>query len=201
MKISSRDRRQRSAQASLLQHKSHTTSNLPPLTFSKSQGIFIRDLVKSDAHFLVVGGKAMQAIGIERKTMDLDVWISRNARTAESVFSALKKLCGAPDVFRERLCEPNIRVAIPNEQHPEIDVLTSIGDLSFEEMYSAATEVTWRTYLLRIPKRDDLIRIKQVTITSIEGRIAAGQWNAASIEEARRVIIRDQRDIELILQR
>ncbi|MEX3694203.1 nucleotidyltransferase [Paraburkholderia sp. BR14263] len=165
------------------------------------QGLFIRDLASSGARFLVIGGKAMQALGIERDTVDVDIWVSRDEPTVESVFVTLKRFCGAPDVFRERLREPNIRVPIPSERDPEIDILTSIGDLSFDETYGAADEVAWQKLVLRVPNLDDMIRIKQVAIASTEGRIAAGEWNAAGVEEARRGIARDERDIALLRQR
>lgn len=143
----------------------------------------------------------MQFLGIERETADLDIWVSRDEPTVESVFVTLKRFCGVPDVFRERLREPNIRVAIPSERNPDIDILTSIGELSFDETYGAANKVAWQKLVLRVPNLDDLIRIKQVAIASTEGRIAAGEWNAAGIEEAQRGISRDEGDIALLRQR
>jgi hypothetical protein len=142
----------------------------------------------------------MQALGIERDTVDVDIWVSRDELTVESVFVTLKELCGAPDAFRERLREPSIRVPIPNERDPEIDILTSIADLPFDETYGAANDVTWQKLLLRVPNVNDMIRIKQVAIASTESRIAAGEWNAAGVEEALRGITRDEQDIALLRQ-
>jgi hypothetical protein len=143
----------------------------------------------------------MQAVGIERETTDVDIWVDRDDETAERIFATLKKVCGAPDVFRERLRNPNVRVPIPTEQNPEIDILTSIGDLSFDEIHRAANDIAWQSAVLRVPRIGDLIRIKEVAIASTERRIAAGDWNAAGVEEARRGIARDQRDIDLLRQR
>lgn len=172
-----------------------------PIDLPEMQGLFVRDLARSGARFLLIGGKAMQAVGIERETNDVDIWVDRDDETAERVFAMLKKVCDAPDVFRECLRNPNVRVPIPTEQNPEIDILTSIGDLSFDEIYRAGQDIAWQSTVLRVPRIDDLIRIKEVAIAFTEERVAAGEWNAAGIEVARRGIARDQRDIDLLRQR
>jgi hypothetical protein len=171
------------------------------IDLSKMQSLFVRDLAMSGARFLLIGGKAMQAVGIERETTDVDIWVDRDDETVECVFSTLKKVCGAPDIFRERLRNPNVRVPIPTEQNPEIDILTSVGDLSFDEIHRAAEEISWQSIALRVPRLGDLIRIKEVAIASTEKRIVGGEWDAAGIQEARRGIARDQRDIDLLRQR
>lgn len=186
-------REQRVAQAH--QKYAKTSIDLPNM-----QGHFIRDLASLGARFLVIGGKAMQAVGIERETFDVDIWVARDEETVERVFSTLRRVCGAPEVFRDRLRNPNVRVPIPNEQSPEIDILTSIGDLSFDEIHREASGIAWQSLVLRVPSIGDLIRIKEVAITSTEARIAAGEWNAAGIENARRGIARDQQDIDLLRQ-
>lgn len=187
-------REQRVAQAI---HRSAPSS----IGLPRMQGLVVSELARSGARFLLIGGKAMQSVGIERETTDVDLWIARDDETAECVFATLRKVCGAPDVFRDRLRNPNVRVPIPTEKNPEIDILTSIGDLSFDEIYDAANAISWQSTVLRVPRIDDLIRIKEVAIASTEGRIAAGEWNAAGIDEARRGIARDRQDIGLLRRR
>lgn len=200
MKLLSRSRRQRSAQASVQSRIRRDVNTHTSIDLSKTQGLFIRALASSGARFLVIGGKAMQSLGVERNTVDVDIWVSRDELTVESVFLTLKEFCGAPAVFRERLREPSIRVPIPSERDPEIDILTSIADLPFDETYGAAIDVTWQKLVLRVPNVNDMIRIKQIAIASTDSRIAAGEWNAAGVEEARRGIARDEQDIALLRQ-
>lgn len=187
-------REQRVTQA--IQRSAPSSIGLPGM-----QGLVVTELARPGARFLLIGGKAMQAVGIERETTDVDLWIGRDDETVECVFAMLQKVCGAPDVFRDRLRNPNVRVPIPTEQNPEIDILTSIGDLSFDEIHDAAIDIAWQSTVLRVPRINDLIRIKEVAIASTEGRIVAGEWNAAGIEEARRGIARDRQDIELLRHR
>ncbi|MGF6604600.1 hypothetical protein P3T23_009356 [Paraburkholderia sp. GAS448] len=172
-----------------------------PLELSPMQGYFVVELAKSGALFLVIGGKAMQTFELDRPTDDLDLWISRDDHTTDRVYAALQKFCGAPAEFRERLRAPNVRVPIPTEANPEIDILTSIDGMEFENVNRAARDVVWKTIVLRVPSSDDLIRCKQIAIASTEARIASGEWNPAGVEEARRGITRDERDIELLRQR
>jgi hypothetical protein len=184
-------RAQRVAQA--IQRSPRALIDLP-----KMQGIFVRELANSGARFLVIGGKALQAVGIERETVDVDIWVARDDETTERVFATLKKVCRAPDIFLERLRSENVRVAIPSEQNPEIDILTSIGNLSFDDVYEAASEVMWQLTALRVPSIDDLIRIKEIAIESTEERVAAGEWDDAGVEAARRVVARDRQDVDLL---
>ncbi|MDG0024936.1 hypothetical protein [Trinickia sp. Y13] len=179
--------------AQAIQKNARASINLPNM-----QGPFARELARSGARFLVIGGKALQSVGMERETVDLDIWVARDEKTVERVFATLKKVCGAPDIFLERLRSENVRVAIPSEHNPEIDILTSIGDLSFDEVYGAANEVTWQLTALRVPSVGDQIRIKEIAVASTEARIVAGEWIDAGVEEARRVIARDRQDIDFL---
>lgn len=172
-----------------------------PIDLTKMQSFFVKDLAMSGARFLLIGGKAMQAVGIARETADIDIWIDRDEETGDHVFAILKKFGDAPDVFRERIRHPNIRAPIPSEQNPEIDILTSIGDLVFDEIYRSGRDIQWQSNVLRVPRVDDLIRIKEVAIVSTEERIARGEWDAAGMEVARRGIARDRQDIDLLRQR
>lgn len=172
-----------------------------PLDLSNRQGRFVRMLGASGVRFLLIGGKAMQATGIERETRDLDLWVDRDEVTSERVFAALKKLCGASNVYLERLRTPNVRIPVPNEHNPEIDILTSIDGLSFDEIYREALAIRWESFELRIPSIHDQIRLKERVIASTEERMANGEWNDAGIQEAKHAIARDRRDVDLLRQR
>jgi hypothetical protein len=139
-------------------------------------------------------------LGVNRPTDDLDLWISRDQRTTDQVYAVLQKFWGVPAEFQERLRAPNIRVPIPNEANPEIDILTSIDGLEFEDVSRAAREVVWKRSVLKVPCADDLIRSKQIAIASTEARIASGEWNPAGVQDARRGVARDERDIQLLRQ-
>ncbi len=174
-----------------------------PLTrlglMTKVQRRFILAMNQAGARYVVIGGKAMQGLGIHRPTHDLDVWMSTTGFTPNQVHAVLRGLAGASsESLLDRLHKSGTRVALPNEMAPDIDILTSVGDMDFDEMYVASQPVRFGATVFRIPRREDLIRTKEAGINSLTERIVAGVWVATDLEKAQAAVTRDMADIELI---
>src|SRR5437763_16686570 len=75
--------------------------------------------------YLVVGGQAMRALGIDRRTHDLDVWIARDLANAEAFTRFVQRVQHVPPL--ERLQQPNFRFTVVDPARTEVDILTSVA--------------------------------------------------------------------------
>ena len=92
-------------------------------------------LSAAGVEFLVVGAYALAAHGLSRSTGDLDIWVRANRENAARLWQALQKF-GAPlrSLTITDFEDPNIvfRMGVPPYQ---IDILTSITGISFDEAW------------------------------------------------------------------
>lgn len=141
----------------------------------------------------------MQTLGITRQSHDLDVWVSHTGFAPDQVHAVLYGLIGEnADSFKDRLGKPGKRFVIPSPGAPEIDILTSVGDLDFDQIFAASRVATLGPSEFRIPERNDLIRTKKGAIASLEERIAAGNCVGEDLANAKAAVARDTADIALI---
>ncbi len=102
----------------------------------------LRELVRADARFLVVGAHALSAHGVPRATVDLDVWIDATPANASRVWSALAAF-GAPleslQIRESDLTRPDMiaQFGLPPWR---IDILTGISGVTFEEAWNERIE-------------------------------------------------------------
>ena len=98
---------------------------------------FLRELVRAEARFLVVGAHALSVHGVPRATVDLDVWTEPSTENARRVWQALAGF-GAPldtlGIAMTDLTRPNvvIQLGLPPWR---IDVLTSVSGVEFEDAW------------------------------------------------------------------
>jgi hypothetical protein len=111
-----------------------------PFALSDYQRSFLESLVKSDAAFLVIGAVAMAQHGHVRETRDLDLWIDPNVENAPKVLRALDgRFRNRPAALTEAwLSSPDKRLPLPSDEEKELDLLTTVGALSF----SASTRLS-----------------------------------------------------------
>lgn len=125
----------------------------------------LRELVRTDVDFLVVGAYAMAVHGVPRATGDLDVWIDRSPANAERTWTALERF-GAPaaalGVTREDLTRPGmvVQIGLPPRR---IDLMTDVTGLDFAT--ARKDRVTHDVGGVVVPflGRDSLIRNKRAT--------------------------------------
>jgi hypothetical protein len=98
-------------------------------------------LLTAGVEFAVVDGVAVNVHGFARATYDLDVFIRPTVSNAEAVFRALQSV-GAPvdglvpnDLLDD---ERHLRFGAAGDH---IDILASVGDMSFDEVWSDRVEV------------------------------------------------------------
>jgi hypothetical protein len=155
-------------------------------TLSAYQSSVAEALLAANIDFVVVGGMAMRAHGMNRETNDLDLLVSRTQFNAERLQPVLASFTPAPN-FRltvEMLQLPKKLISLPNQTTKEVDLLTSIGALDFELSVQQSFSANFGHVELQVIGLEELLYTKVVSASS----------NLAV--EAR---IRDQADIDAIL--
>ncbi len=108
---------------------------------------------------ILVGGQAMCALGIERKTGDLDLWIARDRENAEAMIRFLDRI--QIRLPLEKLQQPNIKFTAGNPNRPEVDILTSVaGDPEFDTCLTRAQKVLLDGEHVTVISARDLIAVK-----------------------------------------
>ncbi len=98
---------------------------------------FLQLLNTHHVKYLLIGGYAVGYYGYPRATADLDIWIEKKPANADKIVRVLQDFgFGAknltPDLFLEE--KKIIRMGVPPVQ---IEILTTISGVSFEECYAA----------------------------------------------------------------
>ena len=98
---------------------------------------FVHELCAVNVEFLVIGGMALRAHGLNRQTRDIDLFVSRSCVNAEKLSPILaswlphlaQKLSPQILMLPDKLI--GLPVSLPKEK-TEIDIFTSIGALNFD---------------------------------------------------------------------
>ena len=120
--------------------------------------------------YLLIGGQAMRARGIDRPTRDLDLWIARDLANAEAMTRFLQRVQNRPPL--ERLQKPNFKFTIGDPARPEVDILTSVaGDPDFEDCLARSQQLDLEGHQLQVMATVDLLAVKEAS-AEVMGRDA-----------------------------
>ena len=126
---------------------------------------FLRLCAKEGVRYVVVGGQAMRARGLDRATRDLDILASPLVRDAQALLRAL----GAIDdrlpksVPVSMLTAPLRKMPIPDADGISIDLLTSIEAIDFEQAYGRASTLRLDGCPCTVASVDELITAKRAS--------------------------------------
>lgn len=111
--------------------------------------------------YLIIGGYAVAFHGRPRFTKDIDLWIGVDAENLTRVARALA-LFGAPPalVSEVRTLGPE-QVLYLGRPPLRVDILRSVGSLSFEEAYARRVEAEWDGVRVSIVALADLLAAKR----------------------------------------
>ncbi|HEX9562421.1 MAG TPA: hypothetical protein VF981_00550 [Gemmatimonadaceae bacterium] len=118
-------------------------------------------LSEAGADFMVIGAHAVGVYATPRATGDLDIWVRPTRANAARVWAALVAF-GAPlhELTQDDLTADDVVYQIglaPNR----IDILTTIGGVSFEDAWPRRTSVALWGLTVPVIGRDDLITSKR----------------------------------------
>jgi hypothetical protein len=120
-------------------------------------------LSEARADFMVIGAHAVAVHGRPRATGDLDIWVRPTPENAARVWAALVAF-GAPlhELTHQDLVADDVVFQIglaPNR----IDLLTTIGGVTFDEAWPRRTTVALWGQSVPVIGREDLIRNKRAS--------------------------------------
>ncbi len=132
--------------------------------FPKPSADLIELLQFLNAHkvrYLLVGGLAVMYYTEPRFTKDSDVLVSPDKENAEKVFRALAAF-GAPleGITAQDFAEEGVFFQM-GRAPMQIDIITSIQAIDFEEAWERRVQTTWDDLPVNILSREDLIRNKE----------------------------------------
>jgi predicted nucleotidyltransferase len=121
----------------------------------------LRALNDEGAEYIIVGGYAFAVHGRVRATKDADIFVGTRAENAAKVWRALARF-GAPlhELRLEDLSEPDT-FFIMGRPPNQIDIITTIDGVSFEDAWSNRLEATYGGVRVNYIGRDDLIANKE----------------------------------------
>lgn len=129
------------------------------LYLNSSDKEFLKVLGDNDIRYVVVGGHAVNYYGYDRPAADLDIVIDRTSENVGKVLSALSDMrMILPANALETLTQPNKKIRIPLY---EIDLLTSIEGLEFDDLYDARVVVEIDSLQISMISKEHLLFIKQ----------------------------------------
>jgi len=135
---------------------------------------FLRCLHDAGAPCVVIGGFAIRALGIDRTTTDLDVVTSTEHAVQTHAGLALFSTQLGELLTPEQLALPKKRIEIPSQHGKEVDVLTSVGNLRFADLYARRFDVHTKDVDVPFASAADQLAIKRISLASAEKDIAVG---------------------------
>ncbi len=110
--------------------------------------------------FLIVGGHAIQFHGHMRPAKDLDIFSEPSADNARRLASALGQLgMQVEPELEAKLSSPKKQLPL-RRQYANIEILTSINSLSFEEEFDQAAHCIVNARAIPVLSKDHLIQSK-----------------------------------------
>lgn len=157
--------------------------DLPALPEPQQMLLYL--LTKEGVRFLVIGGQAMRSHGANRKTYDLDIWLSPTREDAERLAHGFAKVAPhlTAEQWADQIHKPNLRMPYPSDQGKEADILTSIDGADFEAAYAHRESAKFGDIPAPVICLADLIVTKKLSLAS------------TNVAEAK---ARDKADIELL---
>lgn len=147
--------------------------------------------------YLVVGGQAMRAHGIDRQTRDLDLWVARDRANAIALTKFMRRVQNLPPL--ERLQKPNFKFTVGNPENPDVDILTSVaGDPDFDDTITRCQRLMLETRRVPVVGIADLINIKEAAAAKMESEAADPALADADRVQAAATAVKERRDIFIL---
>lgn len=130
----------------------------PFSTLTDKQNTFLSVLVSEQVEYVVFGGYAMRFHGREREAKDLDLLVGYEPLNAEKILLVLCRL-GAANLVeaQKKLRKPKGQI-----QWHDVELLTSIDGLEFNDVRERASETTIDNLMLRVASASDLLTSKKM---------------------------------------
>lgn len=165
---------------------------------------FVRLAGKIGLRYLVIGGMAMKAHGIERNTHDLDIVIPRAREDAEKLLQVLSEMDSAyvANLTVDKLLAPKRQIPVAALDGHWLDILTTIDGFEFEPAWQrrrvGATPLLGPTANAPAASLEDLIAIKRTSLQAYSADASEPLWPQQQRDEAQAKVDRDKSDLALL---
>ena len=147
--------------------------------------------------YLVVGGQAMRAMGIDRPTRDLDLWIARDLANAEAMTRFLNRVQNRPPL--ERLQLPNLKFTVGDPTNPDVDILTSVaGDPDFEVCFARSRQCQVDGQQVAVITPEDLLALKEASAETMDRDAQNEQLSVGDRRSAVGTAAKERRDTAML---
>jgi hypothetical protein len=137
----------------------------PPLIETQRQ--LAQHMIDNDVEFVVIGGHAARANGLERETYDLDVVLNLTPITARKLatyFSTIIRMVDVEKLIEGMMGEGNGQIPFDIQGIHHGDLLTRAKGIPFSEIMSRP--VAFGDQVLPVAMRLDVIRLKELVFDS-----------------------------------
>lgn len=169
---------------------------LPPfiIKLTPIQLDVLRQFRRLRVRYMVVGGQAMRAYGIDRRTRDLDLWVARDQANAMALTEFIHHVQNRPPL--ERLQQPNFKFTVGDPLSPDVDILTSVaGDPGFDDTALRCQRLMLETRRVPVVGIADLIAIKEASAIKMEVESADINLTEADRARAAATAGKERRDV------
>lgn len=162
----------------------HAMPVLPPLP--DLQRDFIAALKGYQVRFLIIGGRAVQANGVqERQTSDLDILLDPSPRSLEGLGKFFAKYVAKPPTgesdWASALGVKGRLYQYPDGAQKQVDILTSIDGIDYKDCLARAFDANFGRQVVKVACRNDVIRMKEISLSTTKSP-AAKEQDLADIE-------------------
>jgi predicted nucleotidyltransferase len=132
-----------------------------PLQLSSADLEVLQALAQNDVRVVVIGGHAVRFYGVNREPEDLDLLVDATMKGGSNLVAALRSLGAYVDRY------PVAHFAEAKKQIPikfngrNVELLTSLPDLPFDEVFDAASVVEVGALKVRVISKSHLIKAKR----------------------------------------
>lgn len=154
----------------------------------------LRQFRRLGIRYLVVGGQAMRAYGINRRTNDLDLWVARDRANAQALTRFMRNVQNVPPL--ERLQQPDFKFTVGDPARPEVDILTSVaGDPSFNEAVTRCQQLMLGDRREPVIGVTDLIAIKAASALHMDSEAVDPELSEEDRAQAAGTAAKERNDI------
>jgi len=129
----------------------------------------VQYMVDNDVEFVVIGGHAARANGLERETYDLDVILNLNSITARGLatyFSTVVPMVNVEALTVAMMADKNQKIPFDTQRTHHADLLTRAKGIPFSEIMSSP--VAFGDQVLPVAMRLDVIKLKELVFDSFD---------------------------------
>ena len=152
------------------------------------------------ARYLVIGAQAMRAHGIDRETQDLDLLLSPQREDAAKLLGVLVQIDArfSLRLSIDVLLRPLLRIPIHSAHSVEVDLLTTIDGIDFEEAFRCRQWLELDSQACHVAAVTDIIAMKELSRAKCRADAIRPSMSEDNVRRALAMAAKDSADIEML---